>query len=89
MASMEELVAAKQAEIVEEYDEDQVEDLMQGDMVEAMEILNQVMHLLDYVADAELCKRISKRERVNLAYMAEKVRVFLDDKQDYYEEEEV
>ncbi len=80
----------KQAEIVEpegEYDGDQVEDLMQEDMVEALEILSQSMHLLDYLSDKDFCPTVPKRERANLAHMAEKIRTFLDEKEGYYEDD--
>jgi hypothetical protein len=88
MATIEDLELAKAKVGVVVTPEEEYPDLEEAlaceDMSESLSILIQTMHLLDYVADPDLCKRISKRERDNMAWLAEKIRVFVDEKAGYY-----
>ncbi len=85
-ATIEDLEKTKkvlQAEVVDEFEGDESEVVF-SDMGEACNILHKAMHLFSYVSDLDFCKRISKRERANMAWMSEHIRQFLDDKGIYY-----
>lgn len=95
MAQLEELEAAvicKQAEPVEddgtfENEHGGEEVLMEDDILEAIDLLHKCMHLLDYIADPDLCKTVTKRERKVMVNVANSLRTYLDEVGTHYIDE--
>ena len=97
MASLENLkqVAVKpipkQAIPVQEEFEDEDngdEELASQDMIEGLALLTKCLNLMNFLADRDLCKSLTIRERDSLGRLSDMVREFLDDKSSHYEEEE-
>jgi hypothetical protein len=85
MATLEDLkTAAKEAEVVDEFEGDHPELEQARDMEEAISLLNKSMHLMAVLSDTDLCKSVSKRERNVLSHMSDQIRLFLDEVSDYY-----
>ena len=67
--------------------EGQEELLMRQDILDGISLLGKVKTLLDYVGNAELCKTLTKRERVTMAKVSSDVGDYLDSVTSNYEEE--
>ncbi len=75
-------------EVFDEDDESGEELLVYKDMNEALALLRKSMHLLDYLADYDLCKSIKKAERESMARLSEIIDGFLDETEGNYAESE-
>ena len=62
------------------------DDQRQQDMIEAFALLTKSMHLLAVLADVDFCKRLNKKERGSMQVLSDKIKSFLDDAGDEYEE---
>jgi hypothetical protein len=71
--------------VVDDFED---EDTMIQDIYDSMGLLNQSMHLLDYLSDPDLCRAVSKRERDSMARLSDRIRLFLDNMNAAYEEHE-
>lgn len=72
--------------ILEDDELDEVEQLRQ-DIFDAISILSQSRNMLAYLADPELCKTLTKKERTVLAELVERIETFVGDVGDGYESE--
>lgn len=71
-----------------EFEDDGIEDLQRADMQESIGLLKKSLHLMSYIADKDLCKGLTKRERASMFWMTEQIREFLDDVEDHYEDDD-
>ena len=60
---------------------------MENDLHESFSLLRKVKTLLDYVGNVELCKTLSKKERVTMIKVSSQISSFLDETAVHYEEE--
>lgn len=74
----------------DEYDDDSggEEELFSQDILEAFALLRKCTKMLDFLSDVDLCKGLTKRERESMGRLAEKVRDYLDETEQHYEEDE-
>ena len=70
----------------DEFDQGE-EVLMENDLHESFSLLRKVKTLLDYVGNVELCKTLSKKERVTMIKVSSQISSFLDETAVHYEEE--
>ena len=67
---------------------DQGEDvLMENDLHESFILLRKVKTLLDYIGNAELCKTLSKKERMTMLKVSGQIASYLDETAVNYEDE--
>lgn len=94
MAGMEEMEAAfalckvnkaKQAEVADDFESEEL--LIYQDVRNALTLLHKCVHMLDYMADTDTCKSVSKRERDNMDRLSQQVKEFLEDTEGNYEDE--
>lgn len=61
-------------------------EMMRYDIKRALDLLNTCSHLLDYMANTDILRRISKRERMAMGVLADRVNSFIDDVEPTYED---
>lgn len=80
MASLDEMeqalaVRAKVSDVVVVEDED---DDLREDFFEAVSLLSKCKTMMDFAADPDLCKSLSKRERESMERVSGQLKSFLD-----------
>lgn len=73
----------KEAEIVDgvdasEFAEDEDDDILVQDLLDAASLLRKSMHLLDCFSDVDLCPDLTKRERGVMSKLSSEINQFLE-----------
>lgn len=68
---LEESVREKEGEVEEGFEID--EEQLMTDLDEGVTLIRRAKTLIDYLADPELCKTVSKKERATMLKLSEKI----------------